>query len=112
MWIIYFLCVIFSLLLFMQWYKTQRAFEGYENATTPTYQPYDPNNVFILAQQNAGNISVLKEQIGDVLSLKQSVTDLTTQVNTLQDQVNNLVLAQQQYATDLTGGTSPVITGT
>ena len=66
--------------------------EGLDN-----YKPYDtnnPQNAMILAQQNAGNIAVLKQE-----------------VTTLQGQVTQLASAQKQAADQLTGGKQPAITG-
>ncbi len=85
--------------------------------TTDEYQPYDtsnPNNVMILAQQNAGNISVLKQQLDDlgISHLEQEIQDMSGNITSLQQQVNGLVTAQQEYASQINGGQPPVITGT
>ena len=80
-----------------------------------TYQPYDtndPNNALILAQQNAGNIVVLKSEIDVMKGINQQVQDLSGNVAALQSQVDSLVSAQKDYANNLTGGTEPQITGT
>jgi TolA-binding protein len=85
--------------------------EGLENQ----FQSYDtnnPNNAMILAQQNAGNISYLKDRISNIQGLYQQVQDLSGNVQTLQTQVNGLVQSQQDYANQMTGGTAPNITGT
>lgn len=84
--------------------------EGLENQ----FQSYDtnnPNNAMILAQQNAGNILYLKDRIDNVQGLYQQVQDLSSNVQTLQTQVDGLVQAQQDYANQMTGGTAPDITG-
>ena len=78
------------------------------------YQDYntnDPSNVMILAQQNAGNIQVLKQQLDSLLSLDQEVKDISGNVVLLQQQVNSLVEAQQNYATQMTPSSTPNITG-
>lgn len=75
--------------------------EGLENNQ---YQPYDtnnPQNAMILAQQNAGNIGVLKQQIDGVMGLNKQVQDLSGNVSTLQTQVNGIVGAQAQYVSDM-----------
>ena len=81
-----------------------------------SYQPYDtnnPQNCLILAQQNAGNIEVLKKQIDELTGLNTEVQDISGNVVTLQNQVVQLVAAQKQYADQMTGGgTPPNITGT
>jgi hypothetical protein len=89
--------------------------EGLENYPDNQYKPYDtnnPSNALILAQQNAGNISFLKQQMDSLLGLNKEVKDISGNVVTLQDQVNGLVAAQQQYATQLTGGEAPEVSGT
>ena len=84
--------------------------EGLENQ----YNPYDtnnPSNALILAQQNAGNIAYLKERLDSVEYLNKEVQDISGNVVTLQNQMNGLLQAQQEYANQLTGGTAPQITG-
>jgi hypothetical protein len=85
-----------------------------EGLTNKQYQPYntnDPNNALILAQQNAGNISVLKEQLDELNGLNKEVQDISGNVIALQEQVSQMILAQQNYSTQMTGGTAPNITG-
>jgi hypothetical protein len=84
--------------------------EGFKNK----YKSYDtnnPNNAIILAQQNAGNISYLKERIDNVQGVYQQVQDLSGNVQNLQTQLNGLLEAQQSYANQITGGTPPEISG-
>jgi hypothetical protein len=84
--------------------------EGLENE----YKPYDTNNpanALILAQQNAGNINFLKSQVDSLLGLNREVNDISGNVVALQDQVNQLVAAQQQYANQMTGGEAPDVSG-
>ena len=80
-----------------------------------TYKPYDlnnPQNALILAQQNAGNIQVLKQQVDELTGLNKEVQDISGNVITLQDQVTQLVAAQKQYTDQMTGGTPPNVSGT
>ena len=77
-----------------------------------TYQDYDPSNVMILAEQNAGNIQVLKSQIDDISGLQQEVKDLSGNVSTLSEQVQQLIQTQQDYAANNLPSTPPDITGT
>jgi hypothetical protein len=92
--------------------------EGMDTATpsdSQQYQPYDtsnPNNVMILAQQNAGNIQVLKQQVDSVLGLNQEVQDMSGNLATLTTQVSNLMEAQQQYVQTNLPSSPPQITGT
>ena len=85
--------------------------EGFES--NETYQSYENNkdSTMILAQKNAGNIEFLKQQIDEVLGLNKEVQDISGNVINLQDQVNELILAQKQYADQMTGGTAPDISG-
>jgi len=102
--VFFFILIIYHLLL------ASHIIEGLENQ----YQQYDTNNqgnALILAQQNAGNISVLKQRLDDISGINKQVQDLSGNVITLQTQVNGLVQAQQNYANQMTGGTVPQITG-
>lgn len=105
------LILFFILLILAQLLLANNIVEGLENQ----YKPYDTNNpanALILSQQNAGNISYLKEQLGDCQALNNEVQDISGNLIKLQGQVEQLMAAQQQYATKLTGGGSvPHITG-
>jgi hypothetical protein len=70
--------------------------EGLE--TDQVYKDYDGNDAMILSQQNAGNIKVLKGQFDGIQGLDKRVTDLQTKVDTIQEQVNGIVSAQQDFA--------------
>lgn len=80
------------------------------------YRQYDKkiaDNTFLMAQQNAGNIEYLKQRMDSVQGLYNEVQDISGNVATLQNQLNNLIITQQQYASQITdGGTVPNITGT
>jgi len=94
--------------------------EGYTNNNKnknndTKYKDYDknkPNNALILAQQNAGNIIVLKGQLDKMLGINKQVQDLSGNVASLQQQVSDLVQAQKEYASQMTGGKEPEISGT
>ena len=106
------LIVFFIILICFQIILANHIVEGLE--TGDSYQSYDTNNpanALILAQQNAGNIEYLKGRIQDVQGMNKQVQDLSGNVQTLQEQVSGLVTAQQQYATQMTGGTAPDISG-
>lgn len=82
---------------------------------TQVYKQYDKeisHNTFLMAQQNAGNIEYLKQRIDAVQNMYQQVRDLSANVTSLSTQVNGLVQSQQQYATQVSGGTPPTVTGT
>jgi hypothetical protein len=106
------LIVFFIILICYQIILANHIVEGLENDNS--YKSYDTNNpanALILAQQNAGNIEYLKGRINDAQGMFKQVQDLSGNVQTLQDQVNGLVTAQQQYATQMTGGSPPDISG-
>jgi hypothetical protein len=112
------LIILFIFLILYQFYlKYWNNSEGLEttSTSTSTYQPYDmnnPNNAMILAQQNAGNIQVLKQQLDSVLGLNTQLQDLSGNVAALSTQVSGLVNAQQQYASQNLPSSPPNITGT
>jgi hypothetical protein len=106
------LIVFFIVLICFQIILANHLVEGLESGVS--YKPYDTNNpanTLILAQQNAGNIEYLKSRIQDVQGMNKQVQDLSGNVLALQEQVTGLVTAQQQYATQMTGGTAPEISG-
>jgi hypothetical protein len=107
------LILFFIILIGYQIILANHIIEGIENNNS--YQSYDtnnPDNSLILAQQNAGNIEYLKQRFDAVQGMNTQIQDLSGNVQLLQEQVNELVSAQQQYAEQLTGGTPPNITGT
>jgi hypothetical protein len=108
--ITFFFILLIIYQVFLAFFEGMYVLEGMEN----TYKPYDmnnPANAMILAQQNAGNISFLKKQIDELLGLNKEVKDISGNVVILQEQMVKLLTAQQQYATQLTGGSAPNITG-
>lgn len=105
------LLFLFALLIVYQVYRVK---EGLETATTATsssstYQPYDPNNPTILAQQNAGNIQVLKGQMDELVGIKKEVEDISGNLYTLTDQVNEYMLQQATSAQQQLPPNPPVI---
>jgi hypothetical protein len=114
--LLYVLIIFFIILIFYQIFlahitSKMNFIEGMESQT---YQPYDlnnPNNTLILAQQNAGNIQVLKKQMDGVLHLNREVQDLSGNLNSLSTQVTNMIEEQQQYVQTNLPSTPPQITG-
>jgi hypothetical protein len=105
------LIILFILILSYQIFLAHfyNFLEGLEN-----YQEYDkndPNNAMILAQQNAGNIEVLRRSLDDLTGIKKEVEDISGNVVTLTGQVNDLVQAQQDYISQVTPAEPPEITG-
>jgi hypothetical protein len=114
--LLYVLIIFFIILIFYQIFlahitSKMNFIEGMESQT---YEPYDlnnPNNTLILAQQNAGNIQVLKKQMDGVLHLNREVQDLSGNLATLTTQVSNMIEEQQQYVQTNLPSTPPQITG-
>ena len=95
--------------------------EGLENADTTTstgsqeYKPYnvsDPNNSLILAQQNAGNIEVLKGRVDKLDGVNDKVVTMQQSIDSMQTQIDGLVQQQADYAQDMAGSTPADVTGT
>jgi hypothetical protein len=122
MLLIYILIFLFSILIGYQLYLAMNPtplIEGLENeeptTSTPQYKPYninDPNNSLILAQQNAGNIEVLKGRIDGLDGIKGKVDNMQQEIDSMQTQLDGLVEQQAQYAADLAGSTPPDVSGT
>lgn len=106
--------ILFVYLIIQQIYISfnTRLIEGL-TTVTDTYQPYNtsnPNNVMILAQQNAGNINVLKGEIDQLLTLNQEVKDISGNVVILNQQVQALIQQQATAAQQIAGNTPLNIT--
>ena len=113
--ILYFLIAFFiSLLIYQLFHKSY--YEGMESTTTTgttgTYQPYSGTDPLILAQQNAGNIEYLKQQLSALLNLSREVEDISANVITLNDQVGALVQAQADASHQLVGTQPLAVSGT
>ena len=119
MLLIYILIGVFLVLFGYQIFLTlfpDQIIEGLENETkTTSYQPYnvsDPNNSLILAQQNAGNIEVLKGRIDKFDGVKEKIDTMQQNIDSMQVQIDSLVQQQADYAVELAGDTPPEVTGT
>jgi len=97
--------------IFLAFFDNLHIIEGLENQFVP-YDTNNQSNVMILAQQNAGNIIVLKQQLDGLMGLNKEVKDTSDNVKNLQDQMAQMATAQQQYVTKMTPSTPPNITGT
>jgi hypothetical protein len=116
----YILIIIFILLIGYQIYLEfwpNKIIEGLENETTTEaeYQPYNlnnPNNALILAQQNAGNIEVLRGRIDKLDGIKEKTDQMQEDMNVMQSQIDSLVQQQADYAQQLVGSEPPDVSGT
>ena len=113
------LIAFFILLLVIQIILANTMVEGMENNSNSNsnanYKKYDlnnPNNALILAQHNAGNIEYIKQNLDNLQNLNNEVQDISGNLISLQNQVNQIAEAQQNYANQLTGGQTLNITGT
>jgi uncharacterized protein YqgQ len=106
------LILFFVILIIIQLILANHNTEGLENNNEyKSYDMNDPNNALILGQQNAGNINYLKKRMDDIQNMRQEVDDLGKNYQNLQKQVDDLVLAQQEYTTKMIGDEPPEITG-
>ena len=91
------LIIIFFLILIL-WQISFPLREGMD------YQDYDwkqlPEDPMAFATQNAQNIQALKEQLDNNADLQQIVEDLSGNVVTLTQQVQDVIDAQKNYAQD------------
>ena len=80
--------------------------EGMDNE----YKDYH-DDAMILAQQNAGNIKVLRGELDGLLGLDKKVQDLSANYANLQDQVNQIMEQQKNYSEKMLPSETPEITG-
>jgi len=96
--------------------KKDNLIEGLENESTTEYKPYNtndpnnPNSALILAQQNAGNIEVIKGRIDGLDGVKGRVDTMQQNIDSMQTQIDALVQQQADYANDLAGSEPITIT--
>jgi hypothetical protein len=110
--IVFFLLLI-SYQIFLAYFGT--IIEGMDSTTYVDYNTtITTTDAMALAQQNAGNISYLKNRL-DTLNLdgvRQEVDDISGNVAQLSTQVNQILQAQADYSQQMLPSTTPVITGT
>ena len=94
--------------------------EGFDETTTPvtssstdTILPYDSTTTdATLPQQNAKNIMILEDRLTKLEKLSPTVTELSNNYTSLNEQVQGLVKQQTDYANQLNGGSDQPITVT
>jgi hypothetical protein len=100
---------------------TFKKVEGLENNEYKDYNKDDPNNALILAQQNAGNIEVLKGRVDKMDAMKDELKneiqkkikdEIEPKFISMQTQLDGLVQQQADYANDLMGDKPPPLEGT
>jgi hypothetical protein len=82
--LIKFLIIFFSLLIIYNIYISLTR-EGLENDSG--YQQYSDSTA-VLSEKNAANIQILKEEIDQCKDIQDILSDLSYQVQTIQDQLN------------------------
>ena len=97
------LILFFLILIFFQIYLSlynKNLYEGLENNNDEVIYSDD---ALILAQKNAGNLLLLKDQIDscDCKGTNDKITDLSNQINTLQNKLDNLVNDKTEEATNI-----------
>jgi len=123
MFLINILIIIFLFLTIYQVYleiSKNILIEGFtktaQNGNRSTYKDYGSSdsatNALILSQQNAGNISFLKQQVDELEGLNTQVKELKQEVTTMSTQMNQLVEQQATYAAALAGSKPVDVTGT
>lgn len=109
--LINFLICFFLLLIIYQIFLAYfTIIEGLENQYR-NYDTNDPNNVMILAQQNAGNIEFLKTQMNNLIGLEKKVQDISANYAGLEQRVDDLILEQKLYSQKVLPSETPEITG-
>lgn len=104
-----------SLHVVLEGMENEGAADSPGSGTGADYVPYDlkgSDRALVLAQQNAGNISYLKQRVDENDGLRQRVDDLKASLDGIQAQINGLAQAQAEYAQEIAGSSPPTITGT
>jgi predicted PurR-regulated permease PerM len=73
-----------------------------EGATTQ-YDEYSDEDPLFLATKNAANISWLKDQLDNINTLSQQITDMSNNVALNTSNINDIQLSVSQYGQSLTG---------
>jgi hypothetical protein len=80
--------------------------------TTSSLTKYSDNIQKILNGFLSKRGVITKQQLDELNGLNKEVQDISGNLITLQEQVSNMLVAQQNYSTQMTGGKPPTITGT
>lgn len=108
------LILFFITLIAYQLLSCEREREGFQEGMDEykDYNTSDPNNAMILAQQNAGNIAVLKKQMDEIMGFKDTIVDICGNIVSLNDQMNAIVQAQADSVQQVNGGQPIAVSGT
>jgi uncharacterized protein (UPF0333 family) len=120
LFLLFLLCLLISYYLYQSQNNSQDSIkEGLDSSkdNINIYNNYDKNsmsstdNALMLAQQNAGNIEYLKQQISKITTLDKEVQDMSGNLVTLNEQMIALVNQQTQAASQLAGNKPLETTG-
>lgn len=101
--LIFTLIFVFILIIKQQLFIPHNKIEKFENNNNanntrdnPPYKLNDPlsNDAFILAQQNAGNINVLKNRVENLEVLKNKVMDNSNKIKLLEEDLEQILQEQ------------------
>jgi len=84
------LIIFFIILIFYQLLFENNSFKYFSNIESMSS---GSSNALILAQENEGNVKVLTQQMDKFLNLKNQVKKMSSDLDTLTEQVNGLSLA-------------------
>lgn len=110
--LINFLVLFFILLLCYQFFMQGSIVEGLDtNESSNNCDLTDPNNMFNAVRLNASDIVILKQRISELENIQTEVTDLSSNMVIVKEQIAGLIAQQQQAATQLVGNKPLTVTG-
>jgi methyl-accepting chemotaxis protein len=105
------LIFVFVIILNQQLFFPKHKIENFKNNTknkdkTKPYPEDDDSDAaasaaFILAQQNAGNINILKDRVGHLEVLKNQVLNNSNKIKVLEDELQEILEQQQSIASKI-----------
>lgn len=103
--LIFTLIFVFIIILKQQLFMPYSKIENFKNNNTNTNRnknsnPYkldEENAGFILAQQNAGNINILKDRVGHLEVLKNQVIDNSNKIKLLEVSLEEILQEQRNF---------------
>lgn len=104
--LIFTLIFVFILILKQQIFISSNKIENFKNnkgnKKEDNLDDDDTNETFILAQQNAGNINVLKDKVGHLEALKNQVMNNSNKLKLLEDELEEILQEQTNIASHKT----------
>jgi hypothetical protein len=103
--LIFTLIFVFVIILTYQLFIPHYKLETFKNNDTNSKRnknsynaDHDTNAAFILAQQNAGNINILKDRVGHLEVLKNQVIDNSNKIKLLESDLQDILQRQIHIA--------------